>query len=446
MTVAAQTSDGIELRYTKPQIEIFFNTNAKYNIITKGRRFGATKGAANAFIEWAIEGITPTLWVDTINSNIDRYVERYFIPELNKLKSKDWQWFSQRKVLKIFNSVIDFRSADAPESIEGFGYKKIFLNEAGIILKDDYLYSNSILPMLLDYPDSQLFAIGVPKGKIKRDGNKHKFFELYERCIMNEPNYKLIQYTSFDNPLINKKEIHEIADQMTDAERQQEIYGRFVEYAGENPFAHQFTKEFHESEKAIHQPSKQLVISVDFNLNPFGVIFAHVYRDSFGMHFHVFDECEIENGSMQKMIQLINERYKNVLHNAVLTGDAMGKARSLMNNDASSYFEQLRRGLNLRESQIHVTSNPTHENSRADCNYILFQSKKSNANIEVLINPRTATGLCRDLKSVQCDAFGKILKRNRNVLNQRADLLDCWRYIVNSEIKKWILESQKINR
>ena len=116
-----QPNNGIELSYTPSQIDIFFNTSSKYNIITKGRRFGATKGAANAFIEWAIEGITPMLWVDTINSNIDRYLERYFFPELNKLKSADWQWQGQKKILKIFNSFIDFRSADAPESIEGFG-------------------------------------------------------------------------------------------------------------------------------------------------------------------------------------------------------------------------------------------------------------------------------------------------------------------------------------
>ena len=70
--------------------------------------------------------------------------------------------------------------------------------------------------MLLDYPESQLYAIGVPKGKIKRDGNKHKFFELYERALQGDANYKLKEYSSYDNPLINKKEINEIADQMNE--------------------------------------------------------------------------------------------------------------------------------------------------------------------------------------------------------------------------------------
>ena len=73
----------LNLTYTKAQNEIFFpEKEYKYNVVPKGRRFGATKGAANAFIEWAASGITPLLWVDTINGNIDRYFDRYFYPEL----------------------------------------------------------------------------------------------------------------------------------------------------------------------------------------------------------------------------------------------------------------------------------------------------------------------------------------------------------------------------
>ena len=234
--------------------------------------------------------------------------------------------------------------------------------------------------------------------------------------------------------------------QMNETERLQEIYGQFVEFTGENPFAHQYEKEIHESLTAIHQESKQLIISVDFNLNPFGVIFSHIWKDNAGMHYHTFDEAEIENGSIPKMIELINERYKPFLHNAILTGDAMGNNRTLLDNNASSYYEQLRRGLGMRDSQIKIKSNPTHENSRSDCNYILFQSKKTNGGIEVLVNPKLAKGLCRDLRNVQCDAFGHINKRNRKILNQRADLLDCWRYPVNVLLKNWIIEKQKTQR
>ena len=63
-----------------------FDSPAKYKIVSKGRRFGLTKGAANDFIQSAIKGtFTKGLWVDTVNSNIERYVDRYFVPKLSKL-------------------------------------------------------------------------------------------------------------------------------------------------------------------------------------------------------------------------------------------------------------------------------------------------------------------------------------------------------------------------
>lgn len=344
-------------------------------VVTKGRRFGATQGGMFAFIEWLCDGISPLLWVDTINGNIERYVERYAFPVLKQLPDDKWSWDKQKKILKVFGGLIDFRSADAPESIEGFGYKKIMLNESGIILKDDYLYSNTILPMLLDYPDSQLFAIGVPKGKMNDDGSKHKFYDLYERAENGDKGYKLLRYTSFDNPLLDPAEIQLIADEMSETEYQQEILGMFVEYGGENPFAHQYDKHFHESNDAMYATNRQLFISVDFNLNPFGAIFSHIWKDNTGFHFHTFDAVEIANGSINKMVEHIQNKFGASLYNCLLTGDAQGKSGNLLTSDASGYFEQLRKGLGLRAGQVVVAGNPSHENSRADCNYLLFQSR-----------------------------------------------------------------------
>ena len=54
-------------------------------------------------------------------------------------------------ILKIGNSSLDFRSADKPENIEGFGYALIILNEAGIILKNRRLWEETIRPMAMDY-------------------------------------------------------------------------------------------------------------------------------------------------------------------------------------------------------------------------------------------------------------------------------------------------------
>lgn len=429
-----------DIWYTPAQLEIFFNNlDAKYLVVPKGRRFGSTQGGAHAFIEYALDTITPLLWVDTINGNIDRYFDRYFYPILKLIPKDSWNFNRQKRELKIENSIIDFRSADAPESIEGFGYKKIFLNEAGIILKDKYLYANAILPMLLDYSDSQLIASGVPKGKFLKTGEKHKFFELFERCLANEQGYKMLHFTSYDNPKLNKEDIDNLGKSMSSQEYEQEIMGQFIDYQGENPFAHQWNDAKHSSLEPIYDVRKQLIISVDFNLNPFAVTFSHVWVDQNGYHDHQFDEADIANGSIPAMADLIKLRYRNSLPNCILTGDAMGNRGDISQRDNATLYLQLKRLLGLRDGQIHVSGNPTHENSRADVNYFLCHCPDFKIHKEKCINT------IRDMKSVQCDAFGSILKRDRKNINQRADYLDTIRYKIHNISYKWIQQHQKGN-
>jgi len=227
-----ETSLKIDLTYTPAQVEMFFNIipGTKYQVVTKGRRFGATRGAAHAFIEWAIEG-KKLLWGDTIHSNIDRYFDRYFLPAL-KQSNISYNYQRQSKQLIIENGYIDFRSADRPENWEGFGYDVIFLNEAGIILKNKYLYTNAVLPMLMDSQTSLLIAAGVPKGKLDKNNNEHPFYTIYKAAKNKAPGYNLLEFTSYDNPLLPKEEIIELEKEisrMSPGMVEQEIYGRFVD-------------------------------------------------------------------------------------------------------------------------------------------------------------------------------------------------------------------------
>jgi len=222
----------IELTYTPAQMDVFFNipSGTKYQVVTKGRRFGATRGAAHAFIEWAIEG-KKLLWGDTINSNVDRYIERYFLPALKKTNIP-YNYQKQQHLLTIENGYIDFRSADRPENWEGFGYDVIFLNEAGIILKNKYLYTNAVLPMLMDNADSLLIAAGVPKGKFDKNNDEHPFYSIFKAAKNKVPGYNLHEYSSYDNPLLPADEIKELEKEigrMSPGMVEQEIYGHFVD-------------------------------------------------------------------------------------------------------------------------------------------------------------------------------------------------------------------------
>lgn len=201
----------------------------RYRIFPKGRRLGATQGAAHAFVEWMLEGRV-LLWGDTIHANIDRYYERYFVPVLQRLPSYAWSWNQQKKLLRVGSGYADFRSADNPQNWEGFGYDVVFLNEAGIILHDEYLYYNAVLPMMIDRPNSSLIAAGTPK---LMQGKGRLFAELWRRVERGEPGYVGKRYTTYDNPWLKRADIDTLITEIAPAERAQEIYGEFVEAGGQ---------------------------------------------------------------------------------------------------------------------------------------------------------------------------------------------------------------------
>lgn len=222
----------LNLSYSEAQEEIFFTSaSAKYRIFPKGRRLGVTRGAASAFIEYMLQG-KQCLWGDTVHGNIERYVERYFKPIL-KANNIPYSWSSAKKVMKVGAGFTDFRSADKPENWEGFGYHVIFLNEAGIILRDPYLFENAVLPMMLDFRESTLIASGAPKGKIGKGGTEAKFFSLWKKAASGAPNYYGRRFTTYDNPWLSPEDIDELKDQISPVAHAQEIGGEFTDGGGQ---------------------------------------------------------------------------------------------------------------------------------------------------------------------------------------------------------------------
>ena len=204
-----------------------------------------------------------------------------------------------------------------------------------------------------------------------------------------------------------------------------------------NPFASEYDSTKHESTEAFMLPGRQTYLSIDFNLNPFALNVYQTWQDANGLHAHQVSEASIEHGSIPAMIELIKSRYGNYLSAIKMTGDYNGNARQLSQADNASLYSQLQRGLKLRDNQLVLVSNPKHSNSRADCNYFLANFP------DFKINPTTCPDTCRDMRVVQCDAFGTIIKKQRNDLAQQADHIDGFRYFVNTFMMDWILKSQK---
>lgn len=380
------------LTYSYAQKRIFFPTREagfpKFSAIPKGRRVGLTRGAAQALVEYALtdpsdpemwflpEGQLKFLWGDTINANIRRYVDRYFKPVLKKLPARAWKWNATDKVMKVGRALIDFRSSDNPENWEGEGYHLIFLNEAGIILQNPYLYTNAVLPMLMDYDDARVIAAGVPKGKRTVEGI-HPFYQMTLDAQKDPTNYRVMTFDSYKG-WAKKHQIDLIAGVMDDMTRRQEIDGEFIDL-NEKPWMYVFKEDRHVIDSYTPNKSLPILISFDFNVDPMTAIVSQkpTYKS-----LRIFDEIEVSPGSTPEVIDRIIAKYPEYRHNWEVTGDATGRNRTSMIQGNLNHYEIIMELMDLREFQLLVPdTNPSLLNSR-----LLVNSSLDKLDIKVTSN------------------------------------------------------------
>lgn len=416
----------LELQYSESQVDLFFPEESfpKYTISPKGRRGGLTKGAANAFIEYGLaedfwflpKGEIFALWGDTISANIDKYYERYFYPELKKLDQSLWKWKTQDRVLKIGRLTIDFRSADRPENWEGFGYHVIFLNEAGIILEDDYLFDNAVLPMLVDYPNAKLIAAGVPKGKRTKNG-MHKFYKLYLEALQDKQNYRILKFTGRNNPFISQEELELIASMMDTETKKQEIDGEFVDIT-EKKFLYAFDEKKHVVSSYQVNPHLPILVVFDFNKDPMSALIAQQVDIKTA---YAFDEIDMPSGSTPEVCEVVKAKYPQFQGKIRVSGDATGRNRTAMVRGNLNHYIIIKQEFNLRDNEILVPKeNLAHKDSRILCNSVL-----QNANIYISKNCEKTIN---DIHAGNVDETGQLIKSQQIGLHH----FDTFRYLIHT--------------
>jgi PBSX family phage terminase large subunit len=193
----------------------------------------------------------------------------------------------------------------------------------------------------------------------------------------------------------------------------------------------------HVTRNPVFDPVKPVYVAMDFNIDPFAFIFAHHWQDRNGEHLHIFDEATIYNGSIHAAVEYLNANYKQVIHKMIFTGDPGGNRREFSQRDNASLYTTLQRGLRLRPNQLIVPAAPTHKNSREEVNYFLHHFP------DFKVHEERCKNLVFDMKFVEVDEHGSIVKKNREKTEQKADHMDAVRYLINTFFKKWIYLHQK---
>ena len=250
------------------------------------------------------------------------------------------------------------------------------------------------------------------------------------------PHMRRILFTVQDHPDPSFRASYAKTLQYLDEyDRARLLYGDWTSKPkAERPFAFAFEDARHIG-KATRRPTDLHYFSIDFNVEPFCAIAGHIWQDKEGHHAHTFGEVSLQQSSIEGMAAWIRSQCPT-LHLIRITGDRNGYNRAIGKNGPTVLYDDLRRSLQISKAQFEVPGNPTHVQSREDTNYVY-------ANHPDRIIDSTCTGLIADLRGVEVDGQGKIVKGDRSKSNQRADLIDCDRYNTNTYLRKWIQQSRR---
>jgi len=288
----------MEINFNWDWVELHdaFFSKEKYVSIRSGRGTGKTYGAFEWILEdlFCIKEVQSGLWFDTVQNNIDSYVEQYLESDLLKDVWKHCRYHTKRKRLELPNNkFIQFASSEEPKNAEGFRYHRTVLNEGGLILKNASLWNNTIEPMTnpRDGVANKTRIVGTPKGK-------NTFHKL---CSLNDPDWQSYHFTIHNSPRYNINEIESIQRRTPLEVWRQEYLAEFLDDSSS------VFRKFNEcvSDIQYDQPKKGMtyVMSVDLGKHQdFTVIYVAelefkrvIFQDRFNQIDWLFQKRRILN-------------------------------------------------------------------------------------------------------------------------------------------------------
>ena len=198
------------------------------------------------------------------------------------------------------------------------------------------------------------------------------------------------------------------------------------------PFAHAFDRARHVKPCTL-DPRLPVIISIDFNLDPFCAIVCQEQ----GKRFAITHEIAIKSGTIEELCTRIWAISPNIFQHQY-TGDRSGAARRIQLKSTASLWDDFLSVMPARESQLRLPHNPTHKDSREQTNYVLYHHP------DFVIDP-SCTGVIYDMENVEVDSDLSIIKSDRSKSAQRADFLDDVRYAINTYLSPWIETHRRIN-
>jgi len=205
------------------QLEIF-NSDARFKVVSAGRRFGKSRLAAWILIIKALQSESKDVFYIGPTFQQAKDIMWGMLKELLHDTDLIVQTHENTATMTLTNGrKISLKGSDRPDTLRGVGLAYVVLDEYASMKVE--VWEQIIRPTLADVKGGALF-IGTPAGK-------NHFYDIW--CEANDSekeDWEAFQYTSVDNPLLDPEEIKVAKDTMSTQAFRQEFEASFVSFTG----------------------------------------------------------------------------------------------------------------------------------------------------------------------------------------------------------------------
>ena len=200
-----------------------YNDPTRFKVIAAGRRIGKSRLAAWSLILNCLSATKGQVFYVAPTQGQARDIMWQMLLELGHSVIAS-SHVNNLQIKFINGALLTLKGADRPETMRGVSLKFLVMDEYADMKPE--VWEQILRPALADQKGDAMF-IGTPMGR-------NHFYELYTyACVSEDSTFKGYHYTSFDNPLLDPKEIEAAEKSMSAFSFRQEFMASFEAHGSE---------------------------------------------------------------------------------------------------------------------------------------------------------------------------------------------------------------------
>jgi predicted phage terminase large subunit-like protein len=194
-----------------------WNDDTRFKVIAAGRRCGKSRYAAYRLIVEALQSDKGHVFYVAETQGQARDVMWQVLMEIGRPVITKAH-INNLQITLVNGATISLKGSDRPDTMRGVSLKFVVLDEYGSMKPT--VFEEVLRPALADQKGSAVF-IGTPMGR-------NHFWEIFQYGkVADDPEWKSWHLTSFDNPLLDPKEIEAAKKSMSSFAFRQEFLAKF---------------------------------------------------------------------------------------------------------------------------------------------------------------------------------------------------------------------------